>query len=534
MGTSDHDDHCQKGACCIMNTLLDSWRPGFHLSPPDGWMSDPAGLCRMKGIYHVFYEYVPEDAHGKGVKVWGHFAGRSLTDLHDQGTAFVPTDYEKTGIYPGSALIDEDGMHLFYTGNVKRPGQHDFDVEGRISSQMRIDSLDGIHFEGRRCLLSNEDYPKDLKLKIRGPKVWREKDCFFMILAAGTRADLRGSGAAGSGLSLRPGNGCALLYMSRDLDSWRYLKELYIPDGFGSQWECPDYFTLGSLTLLSVCPQGLEHEQFRFQNRYSSGYFSVTGETRGGQLIRKDSYTEWDSGFDFYAPQTFLDDDGRRIMIAWAGMPDAEYRNLTIDKEGWQGLLTVPREITFSEGKVLQNPVKEILALRDMKVTPMNGEAFTLEDGIGEVLVGGGTGDIRVRIGSRLQPRVVTIEYSSGIVTMTLSSSRSGLSAAARAAAVAEGAVSRPFEGTPGGSQSEKTEAAGGRTVRRAKIGELRNMRILVDRSVLEVFFNDGETVMTTRYYPDHKDSRARVISAEYGLRSCQSWQYRRMADPLA
>lgn len=517
-----------------MNYLLDSWRPGYHLSPPDGWMSDPAGLCQMNGTYHIFYEYVPEDAAGKGVKVWGHFSGKSLTALRYEGTAFVPTDYETTGVYPGSAFVDACGMHLFYTGNIKKPGPHDYDVEGRFSNQMRIDSLDGLHFEGRRCLLTNRDYPKDLTLKIRCPKVWQEEDRYFMVLAAGTR---RGSSISSpfQGLKPLPSNGCALLYTSRDLDSWEYLKELFIPDGFGFQWECPDYFRMDGTNVLSVCPQGLAHEEYRFQNRYASGYFFVQGETRGGQLIRRDSFHEWDKGFDFYAPQTFLDEEGRRILIAWAGMPDANYRNLTCEKEGWQGLLTVPREITLQDGKILQNPVREILALRSMKLTPMNGEAITYDQGIGEILIGGGSGSVRVRIGSRLQPRVVTIEYNEGIAAMTLSSGREGLTAAVKAAAVAEGAVQKADHSIRDAEKDPvRTAAAGGRTVRKAQIGPLRNMRILVDTSVIEVFFNDGEMCMTTRYYPSHKDSVARIINAEYGLRSCQSWQYRRMADPFA
>ena len=57
-------------------------------------------------------------------------------------------------------------------------------------------------------------------------------------------------------------------------------------------------------------------------------------------------------GFDFYAPQTFTDNSGRRLLIGWMGMPDAEeeYTNKTID-EGWQHCLTVPRELRVKAGK---------------------------------------------------------------------------------------------------------------------------------------------------------------------------------------
>lgn len=71
-------------------------------------------------------------------------------------------------------------------------------------------------------------------------------------------------------------------------------------------------------------------------------------------------------GFDFYAPQTFEDPNGRRILIGWMGMPDAdeEYTNPTADEENWQHCLTVPREVTVKNGQLYQWPIKEFEGLR--------------------------------------------------------------------------------------------------------------------------------------------------------------------------
>lgn len=517
-----------------MNYFLDSWRPYFHLSPPDGWMSDPVGLCQTDGIYHVFFQYCPEDADGKKPRVWGHFMGKSLTEMKYAGIAFPLTDFEKSGAYPGSALTEDGRIWLFYTGNIK--GKNFSEDRGRISNQMRLSSSDGIHFEDRTLLLSNVDYPSGVTLKVRSPRVFREKDTYFMVLASGKKAEPAGmqeGAAAAEGPG--QGNGCVLVYTSRDLTDWTYLKEFSLPERFGFQWECPDYFHIGGHTVLSVCPQGVPHEEFSFQNHYSSGFFFVEGETLGGQIVHRDSFREWDKGFDFYAPQTFEDQSGRRILIAWAGMPDARYFNLTTAKEGWQGLLTVPRELSVKGGRILQNPVSEILALRDTRLTPMNGEPITYGSGTGEILIGPGEGSVRVRIGSLLQPRVVTVEYEEGVVTLSLDSSTRTLSPAAAAAAKAEGAVVSVKKFSEKMDQAREAGlAAGGRKVRKARVEKLKNLRILVDTSVIEVFINDGETVMTTRYYPNHKDAQTRIINAEYGLRSCQAWEYKAMADPFA
>ena len=70
-----------------------------------------------------------------------------------------------------------------------------------------------------------------------------------------------------------------------------------------------------------------------------------------------------DRGFDFYAPQTFLDEQGRRILIGWMGIPDAEYTNPTV-KAGWQHALTMPRLLHMREGRLLQQPLEEMKELR--------------------------------------------------------------------------------------------------------------------------------------------------------------------------
>ncbi len=513
-----------------MNYFLDSWRPGYHLSPPDGWMSDPVGLCRKDGVYHIFFQYCPEDVNGKKPRVWGHFQGQDLMHMKYAGVAFPATEYEKSGVYPGSALVDEDGIHLFYTGSIKEKGDFDYNVAGRTSNQMRISTKDGIRYGSRQLLLTNKDYPAEMTLKVRDPKVWKEKDTYFMVLAAGMKK-VPGEGDVPHG---RSGNGCALIYTSKDQIHWTYMRDFFLPEGFGYQWECPDYFHIEGCTVLSICPQGIGHQEFHFQNHYSAGYFFVEGESIGGQMVSKSSFHEWDQGFDFYAPQTFQDSDGRRILIAWAGMPDARYFNLTANKEGWQGLLTVPRELTVGGGRLLQNPVAEINSLRETKLTPMNGEPLTFSNGTGELQIGPGKGAVRVRIGSRLQPRVVTLEYENETATLTLDSCNKPLSPAAAATALAEGAVipARALVEEKAIADAAK-EAAGGRTVRRAKIGPLRNLRILVDTSVVEIFLNDGEHVMTTRYYPNHKDSQDRIISTECGSRSCTAWEYRELGNPF-
>ena len=62
-----------------------------------------------------------------------------------------------------------------------------------------------------------------------------------------------------------------------------------------------------------------------------------------------------------------------------------------------------------------------------------------------------------------------------------------------------------------------------GRTVRYART-QAQTMRILADTSSLEIFINHGETVLTTRYYPDPV---ARGVVLDGG--TAQLWNINRM-----
>ena len=85
-------------------------------------------------------------------------------------------------------------------------------------------------------------------------------------------------------------------------------------------WECPDLFQLDGQWFLAVSPQGIE-----CQNVYGCGYFPIYGDWRRDCILGNFHHT--DLGFDYYAPQSFTDETGRRIQIGWMGMPDAAYGN---------------------------------------------------------------------------------------------------------------------------------------------------------------------------------------------------------------
>lgn len=441
----------------------DPYRLKYHLMPPTGWLNDPNGLCQYHGVYHVYFQYVQEDAKGAGKKCWGHYTSRDLFSWKFEGIFLLPDqEFDRGGVYSGCALTDDEGMHFFYTGNVKEEGDYDYIHAGRKATQVLVSSKDGKEHGEKKVLLTNRDYPDYCTCHVRDPKVWRENGSYYMVLGARIEPEAGGEN-----------RGAVLLYRSENRESWTYVRTVTTAEPFGYMWECPDYLVFGNEAFLSVSPQGLVRGKFENQNVYQSGYMKMAGSITEGAPVEEGSFCEWDMGFDFYAPQTFVDESGRRILIGWMGHPDIdeEYENPTVES-GWQHTMTVPREITCRDGILYQQPVKEFENLRTESRQIKNGETLAFAEGIFEIIIDEIEADTcRVCFDENL-----VLNYEAGVFSMEF-----------------------------------LNESGAGRTIRRARTEQLQDIRILVDTSSIEVFLNGGSTVFTTRYYPENREQKLTV-----------------------
>ncbi|EOS62231.1 sucrose-6-phosphate hydrolase [Firmicutes bacterium M10-2] len=322
----------------------DPWRLNYHLMPPVGWLNDPNGLCQYNGITHIFYQYSPLDAYG-GKKGWGHYTTKDWKTFCQCPIELVPDhDIDKDGVYSGSAFIKDGTVHFFYTGNIKFEGDHDYVYSGRGHYVNTFKLLQDGSVSSRKNVLKNEDYPDDLSCHVRDPKVFEEDGIYYMVLGARTKEDI----------------GQILIYRSDNLEDWSFHGRIQSDKPFGYMWECPDLFKLEGQKVLVTCPQGVKQDGYRFENVYQNGYFFVEGSME--ENVRLSKFIEFDHGFDFYAPQTYEDENGRRILIGWMGLPDTDYINPTAEK-GWQHALTLPRQLTLKNKKMMQFPIQEVLDL---------------------------------------------------------------------------------------------------------------------------------------------------------------------------
>lgn len=468
----------------------EKYRHQYHLMPPKGWMNDPNGLCFYKGCFHVFFQYCPENPEG-GLKSWGHYRSEDLLCWTFLGTPLVPdTKWDRDGAYSGSAWSEDGLLELFYTGNRKEEGEHDYIYSGRGANVLYVSSEDGVSFGEKELLLTNSDYPADYTCHVRDPKVWKKDGVFYMILGGRKTDD----------------SGAAMIYRSEDKKHWSIVKEITTEKPFGYMWECPDLFILDGNKILSVCPQGLERGEIRFQNIYQSGYFVLPAD-----LLSPDQFREWDMGFDFYAPQTFTDASGRRLLTGWAGLPDMEqeYGNGPAVEEGWQHSLTMFRELEWKNGKVYQKPAGEYEKLRKEETVRKAGIPFLLED----------CAELEVKFHEAAKDEKKVLRFGGG-----QGDSQEDSQGASRKK-IREYCLEFAWENGIG-TLEFLNETGCGRGKRQALIGEIEKLQVFFDRSIMEIYINSGEFVFTTRYYMS--DNRISVLVSENAA-EVRTWTLREM-----
>lgn len=452
----------------------DKWRNKYHIMAPIGWINDPNGLCEFKGEYHCFYQYSPLNPLG-GDKFWGHAVSKDLSNWEQKEVALYPDIEEDiNGVYSGSAFVKDDTVYFFYTGNVKHPGNHDYILTGREQNVILVTSKDCVNFSEKKILLRNTDFPEDMSLHVRDPKVWEEDGAYYMILGARTKDD----------------KGCVLLYKSNDLYNWEFVS---VPDGkvdsMGYMWECPDTFKLGNKDILMFSPQGIDADGYKYNNVYQCGY-TVGSFSDDKKEFKHGEFVELDRGFDFYAPQTFEDSKGRRIVIGWMGVPDAvEHKNPTVDNF-WQHQLTIPRELVLRNDKVYQIPVVELEALR--KGTAIKKEV-SLNEGISLDVFESNTFELNINFENTNEFELLfredcKLSFNSGVFKL------------------------------------EFGKSGYGRDIRAVKINEVNSLRIFSDNSSLEIFLNGGEEVFSTRIYNDSVDTSLKIQGN--GTAKIEKWSF--------
>ncbi len=325
--------------------IADDDRPAFHLTPRVGWMNDPNGFSYHDGRYHLFYQYNPYKATWAAMH-WGHAVSDDLLTWEYLPVALAPdAPYDDlSGCFSGSALTLPDGRHLLmYTGVAAGGRKPDGDVRDHQCQCVAIgDGVEYVKYEGNP-VISDGDLPEGASTEhFRDPKVWQDADGSYHCVVASMARD---------------GNGQILHYRSGDCLNWEYVGVLAANDGsYGTMWECPDLFGLDGEDVLLVSPMYMLPEGHDFYS--GNGTLCIIGsvDPQTGAFEGR-TYRTIDHGIDFYATQTVLTPDGRRVMIAWMQNWDSISES-TVHR--WFGQMTVPRELHVRDGRLIQWPIREL------------------------------------------------------------------------------------------------------------------------------------------------------------------------------
>lgn len=414
----------------------------IHLKAPDNWINDPNGFIYYKGYYHLFYQYFPY-APQWGTMHWGHAVSKDLVEWEHRGIALFPSKHgDQNGCFSGSAIEKDGKFYLLYTGvryeMVNPENVHTCLNEKFESAQMMIRSEDGFHFdnfnEKEQIIAPVTDPDIGDRTHTRDPKVWKGSDGWYMILGS-TMAEKQGE---------------VLFYKSQDLYHWVYQNKALKEGRYGWMWECPDYFETKEGGVLLLSAMGLLQNEEKEKNQVIC--FPVNFEEKTCGLEIPDQYQFMDYGWDLYAPQTTVDKDGNRIMVAWVRMPE-------VTKDGWIGMFCSPRiverendQIYFRMHPNIRKEYRKIIS--NTEQTGQEGFLAELDLKDGEWINLGGLQVIR-------KGNKVYVDRSS---------------------------VFPEFEGAH--LHSETPELKGGC-----------HLEILVDENLVEIFVNDGEYVITNAVY---------------------------------
>ena len=324
------------------NLYKEKLRPQFHFSSKRGWINDPNGLVYYKGEYHLFYQHNPF-RWDWGNMTWGHAISTDLVHWVEQGDKLHADEFGT--MFSGSGVVDWNNTTGFQTGDEPPliliytiAGNESRWSEGKPFTQGIAYSNDRgrsfTKYEGNPVLPNIERINRDPKA------IWHEPTNQWVIVLYFER------GAMG-------------FFTSKDLKKWDFQSEMESD----SVRDCPELFQLA----VDGNPKNKKWVLYGGPAHYYLGVFDGKG------FKPETGPTRFNYGNCFYASQTFSDvpeSDGRRVQIAWGtvSMPGMPFNQQMV----------FPVELTLhttDDGlRIFAYPVEEIRNIHGKKYRWMDEE----------------------------------------------------------------------------------------------------------------------------------------------------------------
>ena len=420
---------------------VEKHRPVYHHTPAYGWMNDPNGMFYKDGTWHLCYQYNPYGSQWENM-TWGHSTSTDLVHWNAEPTAITP-DALGT-IFSGCCVVDKNNTAGFGKDAIVAF----YTSAGARQTQSMAYSTDGgktfTKYENNPVITSNVP-------DFRDPHVfWNAEAGFWnMILAAGQQMSI---------------------YSSKDLKQWKHESDFGAEYGnHGGVWECPD--------LMKMKVRGTDKEKWMLICNINPGgpfggsatqYF--IGEFDGHKFTCEDEPTEtkWmDYGKDHYATITFDNaPDGRHVGVAWTS--------------NWQYATQVPTKQFRSANSIA----------RDFGLFEYNGETYCSVYPAKEMDAVRGA-----RISQPTEACEIVVQLK-GDAQLTLRNSKG------ERVVITYDAVEQIIDFDRRRSGDVSFSEAFPCIVTSPTYGQVKTLRIFVDRCSIEIFDADGKMAMTNLVFP--------------------------------
>lgn len=454
-------------------------RPAYHFSVPDNWKNDPQRPIFVNGEYLYYYLYNADYLEGGGGTAWRLATTTDHVAFRDRGVAIPKFTNANGDCWSGSLVVDTHDTASHGAGAVIALVTQ---APNGVQAQYLWYSTDGgrsFQPDGTDPVLPNPGAPD-----FRDPKVLWDEERRRWFLA----------NAEGQALGF---------YASADLRSWKRVGEFRRSDI--GLLECPDLFRM-------VADDGSAHWVLGTSaNGKGRGlpatYAYWTGAFDGASFTPDHDEPHWlDWGFDFYGAVTYPDHDASgaenprlRRAIGWANFWDYPHNTPTLATDGYNGDDMIVRELRLvhtGEGYLLASAPPAGLA-----------DHVTRTHTLGDVEVRG-TKDLDIHSGSydlSCELRWDPADAPSNIGFEVLRAAGGGRHVAAGAFLRGPFAYvnRRPTINPTGGESQTPVDPASGRLA----------IRLLVDRTSVELFVGDGTVVHSHRVFPLESDDGIRLYA---------------------
>ena len=492
----------EKNNAIAQRLSSDKYAPRYHFIAPEGnaLPFDPNGVLFWMGKYHLFYIF-QDSTLPHGGHCWGHASSSDLLhwDYHPTALAPVEGDPDK-GIFSGNAFISKEGIPtLAYYG---------IDAGICLAQSTDDDLISWTKLDENPVIPEPQaGEPGWDVYNVFDPHIWLDGDTYYAIL----------------GGNIKPHQlfDTAYLFQSDDLLRWQYLRPFYSPHPDWTEpiedCACPDFFELNNRHVL-VC---ISH---------SHGARYYLGRFQDGTFIPEEHHRmNWPGG-PCFAPETLVDGQHRRIFWAWA--LDQRKGERIVKNE--LGVMTLPRVLALDmDGHLTIKPPQEFMELREnnrslnsLTITPT--QDFFLDDIQGKCLEI--SIEALVPVDSKFGVKVLTstdCEEQTLIIvdttshTLSIDTSRSSLGTD----------IYQPFPLMRGKTRRDvRIQTA----PFKLEPDESVELRIFIDRSILEVFAN-GRQCITQRIYPTKPDSQHLALFSQcenVAVHSINIWNIRAIYPP--